>query len=68
MFAQYGNITVSSNTNQKFWLFVDDVLQNEYSTTLIRIQGLQYSYYKIRVEMDNLSNNCVGQEQLFSGE
>lgn len=65
-FAQFGNITVSSNSNQKFWLFIDDVLQNEYSTHLIRIQGMQLSYYKIRVEMDNPSNNCVGQTVLIS--
>jgi len=65
-FAQYGSITVSSNSNQRFWLFIDDVLQNEYATHIIRIQGLQYSYYKIRVEMDNPTNNCVGQTVLIS--
>ena len=65
-FAQYGSITVSSTSNQKFWLFIDDVLQNEYSTPIIRIQGLQYNYYKIRVEMDNNSNNCVGQSVYIS--
>ena len=65
-FAQYGMITVSSNSNQKFWLFIDDVLQNEYSTHIIRIQGMQYNYYKIRVEMDNNSNSCVGQSVYIS--
>ena len=64
--AQYGTLTVGSSSNQKFWLFIDDVLQNEYATNLIRIQGLQYNYYKIRVEMDNYSNNCVGQTVLIS--
>jgi len=63
---QNGTITVSSNNNQKFWLFVDDVLQNEYSTNLIRLQGLQFTYYKIRVEMDNQVNNCVGETVLIS--
>jgi len=66
MFAQYGSITVGSNSNQKFWLFIDDILQNEYSTHLIRIQGLQYTYYRVRVEMDNSVNNCVGQTVLIS--
>ena len=65
-FAQYGTMTVSSVNNQKFWLFIDDVLQNEYSTNIIRIQGLQSTYYKIRVEMDNPSNSCVGETVLIS--
>jgi hypothetical protein len=66
LFAQYGTLTISSNQNQKFWLFIDDVLQNEYATHIIRIQGLQYNYYKIRVEIDNYNNNCVGQTILIS--
>jgi hypothetical protein len=61
LFAQNGTITVSSNNNQKFWLFIDDVLQNEYSTNIIKLQGLQLIHYKIRVEMDNPSYNCVGE-------
>jgi len=61
----YGSLTVSSNNNQKFWLFIDDVLQNEYSTHLIRIVGLQFNYYKVRVEMDNPSYNTVGQTVLI---
>ena len=61
VFAQYGTLTVTSNSNQKFWLFIEDVLQNEYSTHSIRIQGLQLAAYRVRVEMDNADNNCVGQ-------
>jgi len=61
VFAQYGTFTVTSNSNQKFWLFIEDVLQNEYSTHSIRIQGLQLASYRVRVEMDNPNNNCVGQ-------
>jgi hypothetical protein len=67
VFAQYGTITVSSNNNQKFWLFIDDVLQNEYSTNIIRLQGLQLINYKVRVEMDNPSYNCVGETVLIYG-
>ena len=59
--AQNGTLTVSSGSNQNFWLFIDDVLQNEYSTNSIRIQGLQIITYRVRVEMDNALNNCVGQ-------
>jgi len=64
--AQYGTLTVSSNTYQKFWLFIDDVLQNEYATHSIRIQGLQFIPYRVRVEMDNQVNNCVGQTVLIT--
>ena len=60
-FAQHGTLTVTSNSNQKFWLFIEDVLQNEFSTHSIRIQGLQLASYRVRVEMDNADNNCVGQ-------
>jgi len=66
VFAQFGTLTISSNTNQRFWLFIEDVLQNEYSTHSIRIQGLQLIPYRVRVEMDNPANNCVGQTVLIS--
>ena len=62
---QYGTLTISSNNNQNFWLFIDDVLQNEYSTNLIRIQGLQFTYYKVRVEIDNPSFYTVGETILI---
>jgi len=60
-FAQYGTLTVTSNSNQKFWLFIEDVLQNEFATHSIRIQGLQLTAYRVRVEMDNADYNTVGQ-------
>jgi hypothetical protein len=66
VFAQYGTMTITSNSNQKFWLFIDDVLQNEYSTHSIKIMGMQFMYYKVRVEMDNAANNCVGQTIMIS--
>jgi hypothetical protein len=66
VFAQFGVLTISSNTNQKFWLFIDDVLQNEYSTHSIKIQDLQFIPYKVRVEMDNPVNNSIGQTVMIS--
>jgi len=59
-FAQPGSLLITSN-NQRFWLFIDDILQNEYSVPSIRIQGMQFQEYKIRVEMDNRDANCIGQ-------
>lgn len=62
-FAQWGSITVSTqNFNHRFWLFVDDVLQNQYSVNSIRIEGMNIQgQYKVRVEMDNQEQNVVGQ-------
>lgn len=60
-----GNIslTVTSprNINHRFWLYVDDVLQNEQPTRSICIQNLVDDSYYIRVELDNQQQSCVGQ-------
>jgi hypothetical protein len=60
-FAQNGSLLVSSSNNQRFWLFIDDVLQNEYSVPSIKIQRMYFQQYKIRLEIDNANSNCVGQ-------
>ena len=60
-FAQPGTLLISTSNNQHFWLFIDDILQNEYSIPSIKITGIQPKQYKIRVEMDNANLNCVGQ-------
>jgi len=67
LFAQNGVLTITSaSPNQKFWLFIDDVLQNQYSTPSIQIQHLEWKQYKVRVEMDNSAGNCVGQKLMIS--
>ncbi|MDR0206308.1 MAG: DUF4476 domain-containing protein [Bacteroidales bacterium] len=60
-FAQHGSLLVSSSNNQRFWLFIDDVLQNEYSVHSIKVQGMNFKEYKLRIEMDNANANCIGQ-------
>jgi hypothetical protein len=60
-FAQPGTLLVSSSNNQRFWIFVDDVLQNEYSVPSIKLTGMRFQNYKIRIEIDNASAHCVGQ-------
>ena len=60
-FAQQGSLLVSSSYNQRFWLFIDDVLQNEYSVPSIKIQGMHFRQYKLRIEIDNANANCIGQ-------
>lgn len=62
---QQGNVTltVTSPRNQsyRFWLYVDDVLQNEQSARSICVRNLGEDSYYIRVELDNKLQNCVGQ-------
>jgi len=57
-----GTLLISSSNNQRFWLFIDDVLQNEYSVPSIQIQRMQWQQqYMVRIEMDNANANCIGQ-------
>jgi len=60
-FSQSGTLTIYSSNNQRFWLFIDEILQNEYSVPSIQVQRMHLQQYKIRVEMDNAASNCVGQ-------
>ena len=63
--GRHGNatFTVASprNQNYRFWLYVDDVLQNEQSVHSICIRNLGEDSYYVRVELDNTLQNCVGQ-------
>jgi hypothetical protein len=69
-FAQWGSMTISSqNYNQRFWVFVDDVLQNQYSVSSIRVQGLNnQQQYRVRVELDNPSQDIVGKTILVNSQ
>lgn len=63
--VQHGNtsltVTTPRNLNARFWLYVDDVLQNEQSVRSICVRNLGEDSYYIRVELDNTLQNCVGQ-------
>jgi hypothetical protein len=66
-FAQRSSITIGSQSiNQRFWVFIDDVLQNQYSVTAIKIEGLDAKQYRVRVEMDNLLQDVMGQSVFIS--
>ena len=62
---QHGSITLTvaspRNLNYRFWLYVDDVLQNEEPVRSICITNLWEDDFYIRVELDNPLQNCVGQ-------
>ena len=63
--GQHGNtsltVTTPRNMNARFWLYVDDVLQNEQSVRSICVRNLGEDSYYVRVELDNALQNCVGQ-------
>ncbi|MCQ2320143.1 MAG: DUF4476 domain-containing protein [Bacteroidales bacterium] len=59
--AQQSTLSVTTSNHQGFWLFVDDILQNENPVRSISIQNMPASDYYIRVEMNNNEHNCVGQ-------
>ena len=54
------SLTIVGPRHQAFWLFVDDVLQNETAVHSIRINNLWPGEFYIRVELDNGSQDCVG--------
>jgi len=54
------SLTIVAPNHQTFWLFVDDVLQNENAVRSIRINNLWPEELYIRVELDNGSQDCVG--------
>ena len=54
-------LTVVAPRGLSFWLFVDDVLQNEDPVRSICLRNLWNDNFYIRVELDNQDHNCVGQ-------
>lgn len=55
------SLTIIGELNQNFWLFIDDVLQNEDPVNSIQVNGLEMKDYYVRVEIDNQLHNCFGQ-------
>lgn len=55
------SLTIMAPRQQTFWLFVDDVLQNEQPAHSIRVNGLGTEKHYIYVELDNAAQNSVGQ-------
>ena len=54
-------LTIVAPRGLSFWLFVDDVLQNEQPVRSICVRNLWEDSFYIRVELDNPLQNCVGQ-------
>ena len=54
-------VTTPRNLSNRFWIYVDDVLQNEQAVRSICLTNLGEDSYYVRVELDNALQNCVGQ-------
>lgn len=54
-------LTIVAPRGLNFWLFVDDVLQNEQPVRSICVSNLWEDSFYVRVELDNPLQNCVGQ-------
>lgn len=54
-------LTVSSNYNAYFWVYIDDVLQNERSVRSINITNLPQADLYVRVVLDDAENHCFGE-------
>ncbi len=59
--GQGTTLTITSTDRQGFWLFVDDVLQNEHPVRSICVRNFWAEDFHVRVEIDNRLHNCVGQ-------
>lgn len=55
------SLTIIGERNQNFWLFIDDVLQNENPVNSIQVNGFEMKDYYVRIEIDNQLHNCFGQ-------
>ncbi len=58
---QNATLTIAAPRGLNFWLYVNDVLQNEQPTRSICIRNLAEDSYYVRVELDNQLQNCMGQ-------
>ena len=59
--SQNTTLTIVAPRGLNFWLYVDDVLQNENEVHSICVRNLWEDSFYIRVELDNPLQNCVGQ-------
>ncbi len=60
------DFTICSLVQYSFWLFIDDVLQNDQPVNSVSIHGLPKGDHYVRVEIDNMKHNSVGQYISFA--
>ena len=58
---QSTTLTVVAPRHISFWLYVDDVLQNEQPVRSICIRNMWEDSFYVRVELNNEMQTCVGQ-------
>lgn len=60
------SLTLSSTYNVYFWVYIDDVLQNERSVRSLTITDLPQADLYVRVVLDDPENHCFGEYVEFS--
>jgi len=50
-----------ASDHQSFWLFINDMLQNEQPVSSIRVEGIPDGQHYLRVEIDNPEHTTIGQ-------
>lgn len=55
------SLSIVAPKHQTFWLYIDDVLQNDQPVHSICIRNMGEDRYYIRTELNNPQQNCVGQ-------
>lgn len=67
MVAMAQNLTIrTDNSNSRFWLYVDNILQNEYSVSSITVTNLRATSCVIRVEMEGREAFCCGRRVMLN--
>lgn len=59
-------LTVTTNLNTYFWVYIDDVLQNERSVRSINIYNLPQADLYVRIVLDDSENHCFGEYVEFN--
>jgi len=63
--AQTGRTRITAmsvaSDDQTFWLFVDDMLQNEQPVASIKVEGIPDGQHYLRVEINNPEHTTIGQ-------
>lgn len=61
------NLTIRTDSyNSRFWLYIDNILQNEYSVSSITVTNLRTTSCVIRVEMEGREAFCCGRRVMLN--
>ena len=64
--AQHTSLSVSTQLHTPFWLFLDEVLQNDYATLSLEIPAIPLGNHELRVVLDDPARHTFGQQMIFT--